>query len=85
MKWFDMALDRRISLWRRTLLHGACLFVGWLVSLNLEMNFWVCIWLFSLNLEMNFWVCILSSTFDIHRFKICSNETGQKGITKLLS
>jgi len=70
MKWFDMVLDRRISLWRKTLLHGACLFVGWLVSLNLEMNFWV---------------CILSSRFDIHRFKICSNETGQKGITKLLS
>jgi len=47
-----------------------CLLAGWLVSLNLEMNFWF---------------CILSSRFDIHRFKICSNETGQKGITKLLS
>lgn len=70
MKWFDMALDRGISLRRRTLLHGACLFVGWLVSVNLEINFWV---------------CILSARFDIHRLKICSNETGQKRITKLLS
>jgi hypothetical protein len=50
------------------------LFVCWLVT-----------WLVSLNIEMNFWVCFLSARFDIHRFKICSNETGQKRITKLLS